>query len=118
MRRRELMTLLGAAAAAPLTAAAQHSARPVIGFLHSASPGPFANSVEAFRRGLNETGFIEGDSVAIEYRWVEGQYDRLPALAADLINRDVAVIAALAGNAPASAAKATTTTIPIVFVSG
>jgi putative ABC transport system substrate-binding protein len=118
MRRRELIILLGAAAAAPLTAAAQHSGRPVIGWLHSASPGPFASSVDAFRRGLAETGLIEGDSFAIEYRWAEGQYDRLPALAADLINRDVAVIAALAGNAPALAARATTTKIPIVFVSG
>jgi putative tryptophan/tyrosine transport system substrate-binding protein len=112
------MTLLAAATAAPLAAGAQHSDKPIIGFLHSASPGPFASALEAYRRGLRETGFIEGENVAIEYRWAEGEYDRLPALAADLIGRHVVVIAAIAGNAPAQAAKTMTTTIPIVFVSG
>jgi putative ABC transport system substrate-binding protein len=91
---------------------------PVIGFLHSASPGPFVRAVDAFHQGLIESGYVEGQNVAIEYRWAEGQYDRLPALAADLAGRQVSVIVAVAGNAPALAAKAATTSIPIVFVSG
>jgi putative ABC transport system substrate-binding protein len=91
---------------------------PVIGFLGSGSPGPYASSVTAFCRGLNETGFSEGRNVAIEYRWAEGQYDRLPQLAADLVHRQVAVIAATGGGLSAAAAKAATTTIPVVFASG
>jgi putative ABC transport system substrate-binding protein len=91
---------------------------PVIGLLHSASPGPFARALDAFRQGLNETGYIEGRNVTVEYRWAEGQYERLPGLAADLVRRKVSVIVAIATNAPARAAKAATASIPIVFVTG
>jgi putative ABC transport system substrate-binding protein len=91
---------------------------PVIGFLSSAAPGPLAYAMPAFRAGLSEAGFTEGQNVAIEYRWAENQYDRLPALAADLVSRKVAVIAAVGGPAPGLAVKATNTSIPFVFVSG
>jgi putative tryptophan/tyrosine transport system substrate-binding protein len=117
-RRKFLATLGGAAAAWPLAAPAQQTAIPVIGFISSRSPSESEPDVAGFRQGLAQAGYVEHQNVAIEYRWAENRYEQLPALAADLVMRQVAVITAVGGPVTALAVKATTKTIPIVFISG
>jgi putative ABC transport system substrate-binding protein len=118
MNRRDVMLLLCGAMTAPRVLRAQQKAIPVVGFLGTASPGPYAPYVVAFRKGLSEAGYAEGNNVTIEFRWAEGRDDRLAALAADLAGRKVEVIATAGGPSPTLAAKGTTSTIPIVFVDG
>ena len=118
MRRREFITLLGGAAAWPLEVRAQQSTMPAVGILGSISPGPYSRFIEAIKQGLREAGYVEGRNVAIEYRWAEGQYDRLPQLATELVDRGVAVIILVGGGPTTAAATAATATIPIVFNTG
>jgi putative ABC transport system substrate-binding protein len=118
VKRREFIAGLGSAAAWPVVARAQQPAIPVIGFVAGGSAGASAHHVTAFRQGLGETGYVENQNVTIEYHWLEGEYDRLPALMADLVRRRVAVIATPASTAAAIAAKGATATIPIVFSAG
>ena len=115
MRRREFITLLGGAAAWPLAARAQQVTIPVVGFMSARSPEDSEHLIDAFRRGLGEGGFLEGQNVALEFRWARGQYERLPALAAELASRGVAVLVAVGGDPSPVAAKQVTSTIPIVF---
>ncbi len=118
MRRREFIRLLGSAAAWPLAARAQQTAMPVVGFLHSATADAYAAATAAFRKSLNEAGYFEGQSVAIEYHWAMGQLERLPELATDLVRREVSVMFAGGGSDTCLAAKAATSKIPIVFANG
>ena len=118
MRRREFITLLGGAVASPLAARAQQPALPVIGFMSGRSPEDSTHLVAAFRQGLAENGFVEGQTVAIEFRWADGDYDRLPALAADLVSRKVAVLVGVGGDVSAVVATKATRTIPVIFGMG
>jgi putative ABC transport system substrate-binding protein len=118
VKRREFMTLLSGAAAWPIAARAQQPAMPVIGFLDLRPPDALTDRLCGFRQGLKDTGYVEGENVAIEYRWAENQFDRLPALAAELVRRQVAVIVTSGGLTVTFAAKAATTTVPIVFSAG